>query len=369
MITAGAQHDVLARRVGPGAERGGRRVRLGPGVHPHAGEGHADFGRVDPPAILGGQKPGHRTVADQRGSGLSGSVGLGGHRRRVALTPLPLAHDPQSTTRGAAVRRLRHVDTLSPMLRTITAGAAAGLLALSLSATPAQAIANGEEVPEGQYTFSVKLTMTGIPTADGGKRNSGCSGALISARWIVTAGHCFRDANGVRVERPVADVTTADVGRTDVTDTSHGIQTTIVAVRQSPTADVAVAQLAEPVHGVRPISLGNSAPKIGAIVRVTGYGSTTSTNPTPVTHLRTGQLKVVALSDNEVGLNGYAPQPDTTPCPYDSGAPYFVERGKLWPRLVAVVSNGPSCPHTQIENGARTDNITPWIRDVIRSGS
>ncbi|MFD0522632.1 S1 family peptidase [Paractinoplanes durhamensis] len=201
------------------------------------------------------------------------------------------------------------------MLRTIIAGTAAGLLALTLSASPAHAIANGEEVPDGHYTFSVKLTMTGIPTAAGGKRNSGCSGALVSARWIITAGHCFRDQNGVRVERPVADVTTADVGRTDVTDTSHGIQTTIIAVRQSPTADVALAELAEPVRGVRPIALANNAPKIGAILRVTGYGSTTSTNPTPVTHLRTGKLSVVTLSDTEIGLHGYAPSPDTTPAP------------------------------------------------------
>jgi secreted trypsin-like serine protease len=253
------------------------------------------------------------------------------------------------------------------MLRSILAGTAAGLLALTLSAAPAFAIANGEEVPEGHYTFSVKLTMTGIPTADGGKRNSGCSAALVSARWIVTAGHCFRDQNGVRVERPVADVTTADVGRTDVTDTSHGIQTTIIAVRQSPTADVALAELAEPARGIRPITVSGKAPSIGAIVRVTGYGSTTSTNPVPVTHLRTGQLSVVSLTDTELGLHGYAPAPDTTPCPYDSGAPYFVERGKQWPRLVGVVSNGPSCPHTQTENGARTDNIATWIRSVIHS--
>ncbi|GAA0565879.1 trypsin-like serine protease [Paractinoplanes ferrugineus] len=254
------------------------------------------------------------------------------------------------------------------MLRSISAGTAAGLLALTLSAAPAQAIANGEEVPVGKYTFSVKLTMTGIPTADGGKRNSGCSGALVSARWIITAGHCFRDANGVRVERPVADVTTADIGRTDVTDTTHGIQTTIIAVRQSPTADVALAELAEPARGIRPIALATNPPKIDSIVRVTGYGSTTSTNPTPVTHLRTGQLSVVSLTDNEVGLHGYAPQDNTTPCPYDSGAPYFVERGKLWPRLVGVVSNGPSCPHTQTENGARTDNLSTWIRGVLHPG-
>jgi len=247
--------------------------------------------------------------------------------------------------------------------RSILAVLSAATVALSLG-TPANAIANGEQVPVGKYGFSVKLTMTGIPTADGGRRNSACSGALVSPEWVITAGHCFRDANNVRVEYPVADLTTATVGRTDLTDTSVGHQLKVVAVRQSPTADVSLAQLETPVTDVRPIKLSSTAPAVGAVLRVTGYGSVTSTNPVPVTWLRTGQLSVVSLSGAVVGLHGYAPQPDTTPCPYDSGGPYFVEKGKKQ-FLVAVVSNGPSCPHTATENGARTDNITDWIRSVI----
>ncbi|GAA1581792.1 S1 family peptidase [Actinoplanes couchii] len=235
---------------------------------------------------------------------------------------------------------------------TLLAGAFGGAL-------PANAIANGEAVPIGKYGFSVKLTMTGIPTADGGKRDSACSGALINRRWVITAGHCFRDANGVRVERPVADETTATVGRTDLTSNA-GTETTVVAVRQSPTADVALARLAEPVGDVEPIVLSPTAPKVGAQVRLTGYGSVTSTNPVPETRLRTGTMKVAEVTASVTELTGNA-----TPCPYDSGGPFFLQtRGG--PRLVAVVSNGPSCPHDEYEHAARTDNITGWIKGQIR---
>jgi secreted trypsin-like serine protease len=209
--------------------------------------------------------------------------------------------------------------------------------------------------------------MTGIPTATGGRRNSACSGALVSARCVITAGHCFRNADNVRVNHPVADSTTATVGRTDLTDTTTGHQLEIVAVRQSPTADVALAELARPVRDVRPIQLAHRPPALGTVVRVTCYGSTTSVDPAPVTWLRTGRLTVDAFTDSVTGLHDFAPNPDTTPCPYDSGGPYFVERGRT-AALDAVVSNGPSCPHTATENGARTDNIAAWIRDVTHSG-
>ncbi len=63
-------------------------------------------------------------------------------------------------------------------------------------------------------------------------------------------------------------------------------------------------------------------------------------------------------------MTGLAPAPDTSACPYDSGAPYFTEK-KGSPRLVSVVSVGPRCPHSAEETTARVDNIAPWIKNII----
>ena len=236
--------------------------------------------------------------------------------------------------------------------------------ALLWSAGPANAIANGTPVPDGQYSFSTKLTMTGIPRPDGTIANSACSAALIAPQWIVTAGHCFHDVNGNPVSGPTPYATTATVGRTDLSSTT-GHVVDVVEVRQAPRGDVALGRLASPITDVAPLALAGSAPKSGAILRITGWGATTSVNPVAVTHLQTGQVKVRRVTGSSVLVVGYAPAPDTSACLWDSGAPYFSESANGSAALVSVESDGPDCPHSQDETTSRIDRVADWIRQTI----
>ncbi|MEU4425552.1 trypsin-like serine protease [Actinoplanes sp. NPDC024001] len=235
------------------------------------------------------------------------------------------------------------------------------------AARPAAAIAYGENARDGAYPFSVLLTMTGLPDGAGGTRDSSCSGALIAARWVITAGHCFRDGDGRRVNRVVARRTVATVGRADL-DSRDGHQTEVVAVHQAGHTDVALAELAEPITGVTPIPVATDPPRVGEVLRLTGFGLTVGDGAIgPTDRMQTGQFTVDAVGDTLIEASGLAPRSDTSPCPHDSGGPYFRELPDGSAVLAAVVSSGPGCPHPGPDLSARTDNLGDWIAGVTES--
>jgi secreted trypsin-like serine protease len=228
---------------------------------------------------------------------------------------------------------------------------ALGIVAVG-GVTPANAIANGEDAVDGDYPFSVKLTMIDLPEAGGGTRRSSCSGGLINPRWVLTAGHCFRDATGRRVSRTVARQTVATIGRADLTG-SAGHEATVVAVRQSAVADVAVAQLDHDITDIAPLRLNRNKPAVGLRVRLIGFGLVDGQESDTIDRMQTGQFTVTSVSKYELGMSGQAPRADTSPCPHDSGGPYFITDKSGASVVVAVVSSGPTCPHVGADHSGR----------------
>jgi V8-like Glu-specific endopeptidase len=239
----------------------------------------------------------------------------------------------------------------------------AGPPAPTTATTGPKTTATSPPPPAPVLPFNAKITSTDIPVPGGGVRSGGCSGSLIAPEWIITAGHCFHDISDKRIGGPPDHTITVTVGKLKDGD-AGGHTAQVVDVRQSPVNDIALAKLSSAVPNIVPLKLNGTQPTVGQQLRFIGWGSRSATVKLPSDNVKQGQFGVLAVKKYTIEADSLVPRTvDNSPCPCDSGSPYFISEDDRTGTLVAVESSGPPCPQAGREIMSRVDVVAQWIRE------
>jgi hypothetical protein len=242
------------------------------------------------------------------------------------------------------VRIRRHAWGSALLVAALAAGFPGG--------SAASAVAGAGEVADGELPFVAKVTF-------GDAR--GCTGVLVSPRWILTAKACFTDGSAPVAAGAPARPTTVLLGRADLTGTS-GHRLLVQHVLPHPDRNVALAELSAPVKDIAPVGLDGAAARVGESLRIAGYGRTATAWVPDRLHAGTFTVESADAASFTVTASGGA-----TLCKGDAGGPAFREvSGRV--ELVGVHDRSwqKNCiGETETRDGAvetRTDDLADWIR-------
>jgi secreted trypsin-like serine protease len=267
----------------------------------------------------------------------------------------------------------------------LLAALAAALVPASLLVAPAVAAESAPRVVNGRDPVPGETSALVYVRAGG----SICSGALIDATHVVTAGHCAASGGGTK------SPSSFTVGWTSTGALPIPIWAGVSQVALHPdydgqtfVNDIAVLTLTSPLLGATPIALataelGRSALSAGASVQAAGFGYTSARGPLSNRALvgdltvvpnrvcrddaltyRIGDITFVGLDiDTSTAVCAIGVQPASNlivdTCQGDSGGPLFTTTS-TGPRLLGVVSVGVGCAGFD-DRGVELDEKTPGV--------
>ncbi|KAG8197227.1 hypothetical protein JTE90_011381 [Oedothorax gibbosus] len=243
-------------------------------------------------------------------------------------------------------------------------------------------IVGGHNTIKGAYPWQVMLWE---PTL-----KSFCGGSLLNERWMITAGHCFVNYEGLRWDRIIIKI-----GKYDrETEEPHEFRTTIadpssIVVHPSYNKvnfdnDLALVRLRDHVpfsDYILPLCLGGrnledfptGSLQMGTVV---GWGKLKEYGPSPryLQEIRlpiVDQKKCIASTNFTVSRNmfcaGYAQEIVGDACKGDSGGPFMISKNNRW-YLLGIVSWGEGCgKEGKYGFYTRVVNYLPWIKGIMKS--
>ncbi|MFI1106086.1 FG-GAP-like repeat-containing protein [Streptomyces melanogenes] len=245
------------------------------------------------------------------------------------------------------------------------------VLAGAVVAPHAEAVVGGS-VDEGAYSFAVKIHI-----GDGQRT---CSGAVVDAKWVLTAASCFAENPEQGFDIPAG----APKMKARVTQVGGSLRPSpfvdgdITELVPAKGRDLVMAKMAtgianlgdaytgvEPaIRGAAPIQIATTEPAVGETLRVVGFGRTKDEWVPEKAH--TGSFVVGSAGRETFGIDKKTAS-DASLCKGDAGAPAFRERdGKL--ELVGINSRswqGGCFGESETRTAAaetRVDDINGWIQ-------
>nr|CBC01181.1 chymotrypsin-like proteinase 6E precursor [Tribolium castaneum] len=234
--------------------------------------------------------------------------------------------------------------------------------------TPGPRIINGKTAEKGQFPWQVAIHVTqpGVSTL--------CGGALLNEKWILTAGHCVKDATNFKIAVGSNHFNGDDPSRVVFKTSDYILHEDYD--KYTLANDIGLIPLPQAVSfndDIQPIALPSQGLTDGSTVTVGGWGLTSDDGEEASPELMYVDLVTISNSECSTAYDGLdinnrvicAKGPGTivqSTCEGDSGGPLVTRDPN--PTHVGVVSFGhpDGCESGKPAGFTRTYNYIDWIK-------